>query len=92
MHPCLSALAGSSSGAFIVFVCYWWMMLRGDESLNEDPGPLPEPRCLSAPAESSSGSSIMCFLLLLDDIRVDECYNKDLGTFPRPKSICPLSL
>ena len=42
--PCLSALAESSSGNFMAFVCYCRMMLRVDECSNEGPGSLPGPR------------------------------------------------
>ena len=48
MHPCLSALAESSSGRCGTFLCYCWMMLRVDGYLNEGPGPLPGPRLTSA--------------------------------------------
>ena len=44
IHVCYSALAESSSGRCGTFVYYWWMMLRVDGCLNEDPGPLPGPR------------------------------------------------
>ena len=42
--PYLSALAESSSGNFMAFVCYCRMMLRVDECSNEGPGSLPGPR------------------------------------------------